>query len=151
MRLFELSERVNIDILPQMSGPVYSFVRLFLATLYPAYYSFKAVKNKNVKEWVFWELLIIELSIIRQLQVCQGDDVLDHLRILYCIWISHGSIPYFLVRKNKGTMKEEKEVNVFSRLPFYSEVKMVLLLYLVAPATRGSGVIYRRWPFSCSS
>ena len=41
-------------------------------------------------------------------------------------------------------MKEEKEVNVFSRLPFYSEVKMVLLLYLVAPATRGSGVIYRR-------
>ena len=45
-----------------MSGPVYSFVRLFLATLYPAYYSFKAVKNKNVKEWVFWELLIIELS-----------------------------------------------------------------------------------------
>ena len=50
MRLFEHSERVNIDILPQMSGPVYSFVRLFLATLYPAYYSFKAVKNKNVKE-----------------------------------------------------------------------------------------------------
>merc|ERR1719397_1158932 len=36
-------------------------------------------------------------------------------------------------------------------LPFYSEVKMVLLLYLVAPATRGSGVIYRRWlhPFLC--
>ena len=84
-----------------MSGPVYSFVRLFLATLYPAYYSFKAVKNKNVKEWVFWEVLIIELSIIRQLQVCQVDDVLDHLRILYCIWISHGSIPYFLVRKKQ--------------------------------------------------
>ena len=101
-----------------MSGPVYSFVRLFLATLYPAYYSFKAVKNKNVKEWVFWELLIIELSIIRQLQVCQVDDVLDHLRILYCIWISHGSIPYFLVRKNKGTMKEEKEVNVFFQASF---------------------------------
>ena len=34
----------------QMSGPIYSFVRLFLATLYPAYYSFKAVKTKNVKE-----------------------------------------------------------------------------------------------------
>ena len=35
-------------------------------------------------------------------------------------------------------------MNILCRLPFYSEVKMVLLLYLVAPATRGSGVIYRR-------
>ena len=37
-------------------------------------------------------------------------------------------------------------------LPFYSEVKVVLLLYLASPATRGSGVVYRRWvhPLLCS-
>ena len=35
-----------------MAGPVYNFVWLFLCTLYPAYASFKAVKTKNVKEYV---------------------------------------------------------------------------------------------------
>jgi len=97
-----------------MSGPVYSFVRLFLATLYPAYYSFKAVKNKNVKEYVKWMMYWI----------------------IYAFFIAFESVmdPFLTFW-----------------LPFYSEVKMVLLLYLVAPATRGSGVIYRRWlhPFLC--
>jgi len=98
----------------KMSGPIYSFVRLFLATLYPAYYSFKAVKTKNVKEYVKWMMYWI----------------------IYAFFIAFESVmdPFLIFW-----------------LPFYSEVKMVLLLYLVAPATRGSGVIYRRWlhPFLC--
>ena len=39
-----------------MAGPVYNFVWLFLCTLYPAYASFKAVKTKNVKEYVSEEI-----------------------------------------------------------------------------------------------
>ena len=37
-------------------------------------------------------------------------------------------------------------------IPFYSEMKVVLLLYLSLPLTRGSGVVYRRWihPLLCS-
>ena len=35
-----------------MAGPVYNCVWMFLCTLYPAYASFKAVKTKNVKEYV---------------------------------------------------------------------------------------------------
>ena len=38
-----------------MAGPVYNCVWLFLCTLYPAYASFKAVKTKNVKEYVSGE------------------------------------------------------------------------------------------------
>ena len=38
-----------------MAGPVYNSVWLFLCTLYPAYASFKAVKTKNVKEYVSGE------------------------------------------------------------------------------------------------
>ena len=69
-----------------MSGPIYSFVRLFLATLYPAYYSFKAVKTKNVKESVLIAKKEILVSLIKSIfQVCQVDDVLDHLRLLHSI------------------------------------------------------------------
>jgi receptor expression-enhancing protein 1/2/3/4 len=38
-------------------------------------------------------------------------------------------------------------------LPFYSEVKVVLLVYPASPVTRGSGVVYRTWvhPLLCSN
>ena len=42
-----------------MAGPVYNFVWLFLCTLYPAYASFKAVKTKNVKEYVSKHTVIV--------------------------------------------------------------------------------------------
>jgi len=40
--------------------------------------------------------------------------------------------------------------NIF--LPFYTEIKIVILLYLSLPLTRGSGVVYRKWihPLLCS-
>ena len=40
--------------------------------------------------------------------------------------------------------------NIF--LPFYTEIKTVILLYLSLPLTRGSGVVYRKWihPLLCS-
>jgi len=98
-----------------MSGPIYNFVRLFVATLYPSYASFKAVKTKNVKEYVKWMMYWIIFSMFSSLET-----VLDPF---VSFW-----------------------------LPFYCEVKLVLLLYLVAPATRGSSVIYRRWvhPMLCN-
>ena len=37
-------------------------------------------------------------------------------------------------------------------IPFYTEMKVILLLYLSLPVTRGSGLVYRRWvhPVLCS-
>ena len=46
-----------------MAGPVYISVWLFLCTLYPAYASFKAVKNKNVKEYVKWMMYWIVFAL----------------------------------------------------------------------------------------
>ena len=98
-----------------MAGPVYNSVWLFLCTLYPAYASFKAVKNKNVKEYVKWMMYWIVFALFSASE-CFLDPLLS-------FW-----------------------------LPFYSEVKVVLLLYLASPITRGSGVVYRRWvhPLLCS-
>eukprot|EP00092_Neocalanus_flemingeri_P051267 GFUD01059574.1.p1 GENE.GFUD01059574.1~~GFUD01059574.1.p1 ORF type:complete len:332 (+),score=121.93 GFUD01059574.1:177-1172(+) len=98
-----------------MAGPVYNSVWLLLCTLHPAYASFKAVKNKNVKEYVKWMMYWIVFALFSATET-----VLDPL---LSFW-----------------------------LPFYSEVKVVLLLYLASPATRGSGMVYRRWvhPLLCS-
>ena len=98
-----------------MAGPVYNAVWLFLCTLHPAYASFKAVKRKNVKEYVRWMMYWIVFALFSAMEA-----VLDPLLTFW--------------------------------LPFYSEVKVVLLLYLASPITRGSGVIYRRWvhPLLCA-
>jgi len=98
-----------------MAGPVYNAVWLFLCTLHPAYSSFKAVKNKNVKEYVRWMMYWIVFALFSAIE-----SILDPLLTFW--------------------------------LPFYCEVKVVFLLYLASPITRGSGVIYRRWvhPLLCS-
>ena len=91
-----------------MAGPVYNVVWLFLCTLHPAYQSFKAVKNKNVKEYVRWMMYWIVYAVFSAME-----SVLDPLLLFW--------------------------------LPFFCEMKVVFLLYLVCPVTRGAGVIYRRW------
>ena len=98
-----------------MAGPIYNAVWLFLCTLHPAYASFKAVKSKNVKEYVRWMMYWIVFALFSAIE-----SILDPLLTFW--------------------------------LPFYCEVKVVLLLYLASPITRGSGVIYRRWvhPLLCS-
>jgi len=98
-----------------MAGPIYNAVWMFLCTLHPAYASFKAVKSKNVKEYVRWMMYWIVFALFSAIE-----SILDPLLTFW--------------------------------LPFYCEVKVVFLLYLASPLTRGSGVIYRRWvhPLLCS-
>ena len=98
-----------------MSGPVYNIVWLFLCTLHPAYESFKAVKNKTMKEYVRWMMYWIVFALFSAIE-----SILDPL---LSFW-----------------------------LPFYYEVKVVFLLYLVCPVTMGAEFIYRRWlhPLLCT-
>jgi receptor expression-enhancing protein 1/2/3/4 len=75
--------------------------------LYPAYCSYKAVKNKDVREYVHW--------------------------MMY--WIVFAFYSFF-----------ETFADTFAAgwFPFYYELKIVFMLWLLSPATRGGSVIYRR-------
>ena len=54
--------------LPDMTYPLFAILRLVLGTLYPAYASFKAVRTKNVREYVS-VIFRISIRILRDLKV----------------------------------------------------------------------------------
>ncbi|KAL0830452.1 hypothetical protein ABMA28_002619 [Loxostege sticticalis] len=86
---------------------VYPFCRLVFGTLYPAYASYKAVRTKNLKEYVKWMMYWIVFALFS------------------CT---------------------ETFTDVFlSWFPFYYEVKIVLVLWLLSPATKGSSILYRKF------
>ncbi|XP_055378291.1 uncharacterized protein LOC129610009 [Condylostylus longicornis] len=81
--------------------------RLVFGTLYPAYASYKAVRTKNVKEYVKWMMYWIVFAFFT------------------CI---------------------ETFTDIFlSWLPLYYEVKVIVVLWLLNPATKGSSVLYRKF------
>ncbi|XP_030375205.1 receptor expression-enhancing protein 3 isoform X4 [Scaptodrosophila lebanonensis] len=81
--------------------------RLFFGTLYPAYASYKAVRTKNVKEYVKWMMYWIVFAFFT------------------CI---------------------ETFTDIFlSWFPFYYEVKVIIVLWLLSPATKGSSTLYRKF------
>uniref|UniRef100_A0A2A4IXH3 Receptor expression-enhancing protein n=1 Tax=Heliothis virescens TaxID=7102 RepID=A0A2A4IXH3_HELVI len=86
---------------------VYPFCRLVFGTLYPAYASYKAVRTKDLKEYVKWMMYWIVFALF----TCT-----------------------------------ETFTDVFlSWFPFYYEVKIVLVLWLLSPATKGSSILYRKF------
>nr|XP_032516911.1 receptor expression-enhancing protein 2 isoform X5 [Danaus plexippus plexippus] len=86
---------------------LYPFCRLVFGTLYPAYASYKAVRTKNLKEYVKWMMYWIVFALF----TCT-----------------------------------ETFTDVFlSWFPFYYEVKIVIVLWLLSPATKGSSILYRKF------
>ncbi|GFR31177.1 receptor expression-enhancing protein 2 [Trichonephila clavata] len=90
------------------SAIVSRLVILLLGTLYPAYASYKAVKTKNVKEYVKWMMYWIIFALFTCVETFAD--------ILVSFW-----------------------------LPFYYEMKILFVLWLLSPATRGSSIMYRRF------
>jgi len=90
-----------------MGSLVYQTARLIFGVLNPAYRSFKAVKTRNVKEYVFWMTYWIVLAIVTVVE--------EFADVILGIWF-----------------------------PFYYEIKIVFLLWLISPITRGSVVLYRQ-------
>ncbi|KRT83293.1 hypothetical protein AMK59_3888, partial [Oryctes borbonicus] len=81
--------------------------RLLFGTLYPAYASYKAVKTKNVREYVKWMMYWIVFALF----TCA-----------------------------------ETFTDVFlSWFPFYYEIKIILVIWLLSPATKGSSILYRKF------
>uniref|UniRef100_A0AC35TJA0 PID domain-containing protein n=1 Tax=Rhabditophanes sp. KR3021 TaxID=114890 RepID=A0AC35TJA0_9BILA len=83
-------------------------VILTAGTLYPAYRSFKAVRTKNVKEYVKWMMF----------------------------WIVFGLFMFF---------EAIADIFVSFWFPFYYEAKIIFVIWLLSPWTKGASLLYRKW------
>ncbi|XP_074640788.1 receptor expression-enhancing protein 1-like isoform X2 [Tubulanus polymorphus] len=90
-----------------ISALVSRIIILVFGTLYPAYRSYKAVKTKNVKEYVKWMMYWIVFALFTCVETFSD--------VILC-W-----------------------------LPFYYEIKIVFVIWLLSPATRGSSILYRKF------
>ncbi|XP_034432351.1 receptor expression-enhancing protein 1 isoform X1 [Hippoglossus hippoglossus] len=82
-------------------------VVLVFGTLYPAYSSYKAVKSKDVKEYVKWMMYWIIFALFTTVEVFTD---------MFVCW-----------------------------LPFYYELKIAFVVWLLSPYTKGSSVLYRKF------
>ncbi|KAG8518185.1 Receptor expression-enhancing protein 4 [Galemys pyrenaicus] len=81
--------------------------RLVFGMLYPAYASYKAVKTKNIREYVRWMMYWIVFALF---------------------------------------MAVETFTDIFiSWFPFYYEIKMAFVLWLLSPYTKGASLLYRKF------
>ncbi|KPP73133.1 receptor expression-enhancing protein 1-like [Scleropages formosus] len=82
-------------------------MKLIFGTLYPAYSSYKAVKSKDVKEYVKWMMYWIIFALFTT-----AETITD----IFLCWI-----------------------------PFYYELKIAFVVWLLSPYTKGSSVLYRKF------
>ncbi|XP_075959991.1 receptor expression-enhancing protein 2 isoform X2 [Anarhichas minor] len=90
-----------------VSWMISRIVVLSFGTLYPAYSSYKAVKTKNVKEYVKWMMYWIVFALF--------------------------------------TTAETATDLLLSWFPFYFELKIAFVIWLLSPYTKGSSVLYRKF------
>lgn len=119
---------------------LYPIFRLVLGTLYPAYASYKAVRNKDVKDYVSnlnWISMSLTETPVRWL---------INLPIIFIIymyaqlkWIMYWIVFAFF------TCCETFTDIFLSWFPFYYELKVVIVIWLLSPVTEGSSVLYRNF------
>ncbi|XP_064031704.1 receptor expression-enhancing protein 4 isoform X2 [Pogoniulus pusillus] len=80
---------------------------LLFGMLYPAYASYKAVKSKNIREYVRWMMYWI----------------------VFALFMATETITDLLI----------------SWFPFYYELKMAFVIWLLSPYTRGASLLYRKF------
>ncbi|OCT90138.1 receptor expression-enhancing protein 4 [Xenopus laevis] len=81
-------------------------VVLVFGLLYPAYASYKAVKTKNVREYVRWMMYWIVFALFMTVETFTD---------IFIAWF-----------------------------PFYYEIKMAFVIWLLSPYTRGASLLYRK-------
>ncbi|XP_015262442.1 PREDICTED: receptor expression-enhancing protein 1 isoform X2 [Gekko japonicus] len=80
---------------------------LIFGTLYPAYYSYKAVKSKDIKEYVKWMMYWIIFAVFTTVETFTD---------IFLCWF-----------------------------PFYYELKIAFVAWLLSPYTKGSSLLYRKF------
>ncbi|TFK08241.1 DPH3-like protein [Platysternon megacephalum] len=81
--------------------------RLVFGMLYPAYASYKAVKTKNIREYVRWMMYWIVFALFMATET---------LTDMFVSWF-----------------------------PFYYEIKMAFVVWLLSPYTKGASLLYRKF------
>ncbi|KAM7080709.1 receptor expression-enhancing protein 4 isoform 2-T2 [Ciconia maguari] len=82
-------------------------IGLVFGMLYPAYASYKAVKTKNIREYVRWMMYWI----------------------VFALFMATETFTDLLI----------------SWFPFYYEIKMAFVIWLLSPYTRGASLLYRKF------
>ncbi|EYB84692.1 hypothetical protein Y032_0311g2129 [Ancylostoma ceylanicum] len=91
-----------------MSVVLSRIVTLTAGTLYPAYRSYKAVRTKDVREYVKWMMYWIVFAIYTFVETLAD--------IFISFWF-----------------------------PFYYQLKIVFVIWLLSPWTKGASILYRKW------
>ncbi|KAG8135260.1 putative Receptor expression-enhancing protein, partial [Naja naja] len=116
----------------------FALLRLVFGMLYPAYYSYKAVKTKNVKEYVRWMMYWIVFALYT---------FTETLTDLLISW--EGGITRILLYVYKAHLKYVKNylkiLPLKLRFPLYYELKIAFVVWLLSPYTRGASLIYRKF------
>ncbi|XP_078724199.1 receptor expression-enhancing protein 2-like isoform X1 [Lampetra fluviatilis] len=90
-----------------VSWMISRLIALVFGTLYPAYSSYKAVRTKNVREYVKWMMYWIVFAIFTAVETFTD---------LVLAWF-----------------------------PFYYELKIFFVIWLLSPYTKGSSTLYRKF------
>nr|XP_030693325.1 receptor expression-enhancing protein 1 isoform X5 [Globicephala melas] len=88
-------------------GRAQSHLGLIFGTLYPAYSSYKAVKSKDIKEYVKWMMYWIIFALFTTAETFTD---------IFLCWF-----------------------------PFYYELKIAFVAWLLSPYTKGSSLLYRKF------
>ncbi|XP_040428915.1 receptor expression-enhancing protein 2 isoform X7 [Cygnus olor] len=105
-------------------------VVLIFGTLYPAYSSYKAVKTKNVKEYVKWMMYWIVFAFFTTAETLT-DIVLS--------WAERCPVYGVFMAMDERLNETQR------RFPFYFELKIAFVIWLLSPYTKGSSVLYRKF------
>ncbi|KAL0612681.1 Receptor expression-enhancing protein 4 [Plecturocebus cupreus] len=90
-----------------VSWMICRLVVLVFGMLYPAYASYKAVKTKNIREYVRWMMYWIVFALFMLAEIITD---------IFISWF-----------------------------PFYYEIKMAFVLWLLSPYTKGASLLYRKF------
>ncbi|KAK7111077.1 receptor expression-enhancing protein 1-like isoform X2 [Littorina saxatilis] len=90
-----------------VSAIISRIVILLFGTLYPAYASYKAVRTKNVKEYVKWMMYWIIFALFTAVETFSD---------VFLSWV-----------------------------PFYYEVKIIFVLWMLSPMTKGSSFLFKKF------
>uniref|UniRef100_A0A8C3CDB1 Receptor expression-enhancing protein n=2 Tax=Neognathae TaxID=8825 RepID=A0A8C3CDB1_CAIMO len=106
-RGFERILDKQISFCPASESNIAAFLVLIFGTLYPAYYSYKAVKSKDIKEYVKWMMYWIIFALFTTAETFTD---------IFLCWF-----------------------------PFYYELKIAFVAWLLSPYTKGSSLLYRKF------